>query len=83
MPNNIALLKLFGKGQITLPKKWRTKFQTKHFIAEETPQGILIKPLNEVNYYEIDENNFGLNFPTGIEANNLATKLSKANEKLS
>lgn len=80
---NVGMLKLFGKGQITLPKKWRDKVKTRYFIAEDTPQGLLIKPLIESTYYEIDEDNFGLHFPTGIEAGKLAQHLKKANEGLS
>ena len=79
----IKLLKLFGTGQITLPKQWRNKFKTTHFIAEETPRGLLIKPLTEVQYYEIDEDNFGINFPTGIAADELYKKLKQANEEIS
>lgn len=77
-----APLKLFGKGQVTLPKEWREKANTEYFIAEETSQGLLIKPLSEVVYYEIDEENFGLHFPTGISASKLAAKLKKANARL-
>ncbi len=81
--SSTAFLKLFGKGQITLPKKWREKVKTQYFIAEVTPQGLLIKPLVEETYYEIDEDNFGLHFPSGIDASKLAKNLKKANEKLS
>jgi len=31
-------LKSFNTGQITLPKKWRNKFDTKNFIATETEE---------------------------------------------
>lgn len=78
----ITTLKVFGKGQVTLPKKWRAKVHTEHFIAEETPQGLLIKPLVEATYYEIDEENFGLHFPMGIEASKLLKNLKKANAKI-
>ena len=81
--NNLTTAKIFGSGQITLPKQWRNKMKTTNVIIEEVPQGLLIKPLLPSLYYEIDENNFGLNFPTGIEAGELATKLKQANGKLS
>jgi bifunctional DNA-binding transcriptional regulator/antitoxin component of YhaV-PrlF toxin-antitoxin module len=29
-------LKLFNTGQVTLPKSWREKYNTKNFIALET-----------------------------------------------
>ena len=34
-------------------------------------------------YYEINSNNFGINFSQGIEARELAKKFKKANRKLS
>ncbi len=33
-------------------------------------------------YYEFDENNFGINFPTGIEAGELSDRLKEANYKV-
>ena len=79
----IQVAKMFGTGQVTLPKQWRDKVKTKNLIIEETPQGFLIKPLTESVFYEIDEDNFGLNFPLGIKAERLAKDLKKANEKIS
>ena len=38
-------LKSFNSGQVTLPKKWRDQFDTSLFIAEETKEGLLIKPI--------------------------------------
>jgi len=73
---------MFNSGQVTLPKKWREQFDTRKFIAEETTEGLLIKPLQEAVYYE-DEESFGLHFPMGISADELEKKLKEANEKLS
>lgn len=81
--NTLTTAKIFGTGQITLPKQWRSRMKTTNVIIEEVPQGLLIKPLLPSMYYEIDENNFGINFPTGIEAGELAAKLKQANGKLS
>lgn len=75
--------KIFGTGQVTLPKKWRDKINTKNVVIEEVPQGLLIKPLTEVFAYDIDDGNFGLSFPLGIEAKKLAEDLKKADEELS
>jgi len=54
---------MFNTWQITLPKKRRSKFNTKHFIATEIDGGILIKPVydttNDVIYYE-DKEWFGI-----------------------
>lgn len=80
---NITAAKIFGTGQITLPKKWREKVGAKNVIIEEVPQGLIIKPLVPTLYYETDEENFGINFPTGIEAKKLTKELKKANEGLS
>ncbi|MCQ4138778.1 hypothetical protein NOM92_02600 [Chryseobacterium sp. EO14] len=38
-------LKSFNSGQVTLPKKWRDQFDTDLFIADETKEGLLIKPI--------------------------------------
>lgn len=79
----LSVLKMFGKGQITLPKKWRDKVDSEYFVAEETPQGLLLKPLKKSVYYEVEEEKFGINFPNGINAGELKKQLKKANAKLS
>ena len=59
-------LKSFNTGQITLPKKWRDRVGTTHFIAEERPEGLLVRPLKtetETVYYE-NEEGFGVYFPS-------------------
>ncbi len=81
--DNISTAKIFGTGQITLPKKWRNKINTKNVIIEEVPQGLLIKPLTSSLYYEMDEENFGINFPLGIKAEDLVKKLKGTDGKLS
>ena len=50
----ISILKEFGKGQVTLPKKWRDKFSTKVYMAKETSQGLLIVPFTDESV-KIDE----------------------------
>lgn len=50
----ISILKEFGRGQITLPKKWRDRFNTSVYIAKETSQGLLIIPFND-NAVKINE----------------------------
>ncbi|MDD2987134.1 hypothetical protein [Flavobacterium sp.] len=42
-------LKLFNTGQVTLPKSRREQYNTNLFLAEETPHGLLIKPLINEN----------------------------------
>lgn len=80
--STLTTAKIFGTGQITLPKKWRQQIQTNNVIIEEIPQGLLIKPLVQSFYYEIDDDNFGINFPLGMKAETLASELKKANGKL-
>lgn len=75
-------LKVFGKGQVTLPKAFRDKNSTDYYLAEEVPEGLLIRPLSESRYYEASDEHFGLHFPTGISTSSLAKKLKAANEKL-
>lgn len=71
-------LKVFNTGQITLPKVWRDKWNTKHFIAKETSEGLLIKPLDikekEVVSYE-DDNGFGLYCESGLPTEEIINKI--------
>ncbi len=69
-------LKLFNTGQITLPKKWRSQFHTKNFIAEETDQGLLIKPLlNDKTIFYEDSKEFGLYAEEGIDTKKIIQKI--------
>ena len=56
-------LTMFNTWQITLPKKRRSKYNTKHFTATEVEGGILIKPvyddMNDTVYYE-NKDGFGI-----------------------
>ncbi len=78
----ITTLKIFGTGQITIPKVWRDKYKTDRYIAQETPHGLLLKPLVEELFYEDGEDYFGINFPLGIDAKELALKLKAANGEI-
>ncbi|MBT3864651.1 AbrB/MazE/SpoVT family DNA-binding domain-containing protein [Candidatus Peregrinibacteria bacterium] len=66
----IYTLNMFNTGQVTLPKKWREKFDTSKFVAEETDMGLLIKPISDegdgVVYYE-DDNGFGIYCDKGLD----------------
>lgn len=61
---------MFNTGQITLPKKWREKHKADKFIAEETAEGLLIKPIqkDETVYYE-SRNGFGIYSEKGLDIN--------------
>ena len=75
----IYTLSMFNTGQITLPKKWRDKYKTKKFVAEETAEGLLIKPVkkDETVFYE-DAKGFGIYCEKGLDIN----KMKKAIEEL-
>jgi len=40
-----AILKMFGTGQITLPKSWRKQFKTDRFLARSDGKRLVIEPL--------------------------------------
>ena len=50
----ITILKEFGRGQVTLPKKWRERFNTNVYVAKETSQGLLIVPFTD-DAIKVDE----------------------------
>lgn len=78
---NTFTLKLFNTGQITLPKAWRDKFKTKHFIGKETKEGLLIQPLskNEVVYFENKES-FGIYCENGLPVDEIVHTIKKMHE---
>ena len=47
----ISILKEFGRGQITLPKKWRERFNTNVYIANI--ENLVGKMLSERAFYEV------------------------------
>ena len=75
---NTETLNLWGNGAVTLPKEWREQFPTRHFLAVSTPEGLLIKPILDVEYYEGKDGSVGLKFPMGVEAGTLAGRFSEA-----
>ena len=78
----IYTLSMFNTGQITLPKKWRDKFKTKKFIAEETDEGLLIKPIkkDETVFYE-DENGFGIYCEGGLDMEKMIKAIDIINKE--
>ncbi|MDA1209017.1 MAG: hypothetical protein O2904_03220 [bacterium] len=76
--------KLWGNGAITLPKKWRDKWDTEHFKLEEDEMGYLVvKPIfmDDIVYYE-DEGGFGLHFPNGMPAAKVYSMVKEANDRI-
>ena len=73
-------LKLFNTGQVTLPKNWRNKFDTKNFIAEETDKWLLIRPIEDKNsdivFYESKEW-FGIYSESWINPEDIISKIKK------
>lgn len=77
-------LTLWGNGAVTLPKEWREKYGTKHFLAREDAQGYLvIMPIVDVQYYEQADGTCGLKFPGGIEAGEFLRLFEQATVSLS
>lgn len=80
---NTYTLKLFNTGQVTLPKEWRNKWNTKNFLAEDTEEGLLIKPIqkdeDDVVYYE-DKHGFGIYSKKGIDPNKIIEAIKKLND---
>ena len=82
LPMVSETLSMWGNGAVTLPKKWRDQFQTKHFMAKETAQGLLIRPILDAEYYELADGTVGVRFPMGIEAGELARRIEKIDRKI-
>lgn len=43
----MKVTKATSRGQITLPKKWRSQFMTDHYILEENEKGMMIIPIGK------------------------------------
>ena len=52
---NMKVVKTTTKGQITLPKNWRSRFDTDNFLLEIAEKQIIVKPIKfkELNSEEI------------------------------
>ncbi len=49
---NCKVVKATSKGQITLPKSWRKKFDTENFMLEISNGNILVKPVKIQEFEE-------------------------------
>ncbi|MDD5731460.1 MAG: AbrB/MazE/SpoVT family DNA-binding domain-containing protein [Patescibacteria group bacterium] len=69
-------LKIFNTGQVTLPKVWRDRVGTKNLVAEETDEGLLIKPLqiDDIVYYQ-SKDGFGLYCEKGLPVDKIISKI--------
>ncbi|MBU1090057.1 hypothetical protein KKF38_04695 [Patescibacteria group bacterium] len=82
-----TIIKQFGSGQITIPKKWRRDAKTTFYHARKRGESIILSPLDEkddygVEYYENKEG-FGLRFPKGIPTGEFIKKWKRAEAILS
>jgi len=76
-------LTLWENGAVTLPKEWRERYGTRHFLAKENERGYLvIMPIIDVEYYENTDGSFGLRFPSGIEMGEFVKLMKKANKNI-
>lgn len=80
-------LSVFNTGQITLPKKIREgRFRNaKKLIAEETEEGLLIRPLQTTQSKIVvmpyrNKTEEGIIFPEGIDGEDLINLLKENNE---
>lgn len=75
-------LTLWDNGAVTLPKEWRERYGTRHFLAKENERGYLvIMPIIDVEYYE-DKKGARLHFPHGIEMGELLKRMKKAAKEI-
>ena len=80
----IYTLSMLNTGQITLPKKWRDKQGTTKFVAEETDDGLLIRPAkrkkDEIVYYE-NEDSIGIYCESGLDIAKMIAAIDKINQE--
>jgi len=81
MPKLSSTLTIRPNGSVTLPKEWRDQYPTRHFIAELTPDGLLIKPILKTEYYEQADGSFGLRFPYGMDMEEFEQEIEKSLKK--
>lgn len=76
-------LTLWENGAVTLPKEWRERYGTRHFLAKENERGYLvIMPIIDIEYYEEPDGTCGLRFPSGIHPAKLIELWDEAAEKV-
>jgi hypothetical protein len=78
------ILKMFNTWQITLPKSRRKRYDTQSFIAEETSQWLLIKPLlkqDDSSAYFQTPDEFGIYYPKGIDAQKLILEIKQIQDE--
>jgi len=73
------ILNLFNTGQVTLPKKWRENYDTKKFIAKESPEWLIIQPLfdNDDSVFYENSEGFGIYSESWIDPDQIISKIKK------
>lgn len=69
-------------GMITLPKAWRERHPSTFVIAQETPEGLLIRPYSDIEYWEDSDGNYGIRMPGGIDAERLLGMLQHSRAEI-
>lgn len=78
----LATLSVQKTGMITLPKKWRDRHPGNQIVAEETPEGLLLRSISEIEYYEEPDGSFGLRFPLGMEMKRFLRMFQETRKKV-
>jgi bifunctional DNA-binding transcriptional regulator/antitoxin component of YhaV-PrlF toxin-antitoxin module len=56
---NTAIIKTFGSGQITIPKKWRDDIKTSAYRARKRGNEIILSPFEEEVVFDATRDNEG------------------------
>lgn len=78
----LATLSVQKTGMITLPKKWRDRNPATQVLVEDTPNGLLIRPISEIEYYEEPDGSFGLRFPLGMDMSRFLHEFQSARKRV-
>ena len=74
----VYTLKMFNTGQVTLPKKRRSQYDTDKFQAEEKDWSLIIRPLyNDDSVYYEDDTWFWIYFPSWVSPDELITRIQE------
>lgn len=77
------IVKTTSKGQVTLPKIWRDKFNTDDFLMQIDVKSITIKPINLARLQEEEEVMFDAdrdNNGKGVSPDEIIRMLKKINK---
>lgn len=78
MPNTSVVRKIFGSGQVTLPKRWRERIGTDTVSVQEKEGELRIKPL-KTDASSIIFDSAKVGHPEGVEIKQFLKALKKTN----